>query len=75
MASPKEGFLTEEQREMLKIAAQNADVLSSSPRSPSKMVLPELHIKGGGGGRATAVGVRHIRRSHSGKLVRVKKGE
>ncbi|THU54217.1 hypothetical protein C4D60_Mb10t22720 [Musa balbisiana] len=73
MASPKEGFLTEEQREMLKIAAQNADVLSSSPRSPSKMVLPELHIKGGGGGRATAVGVRHIRRSHSGKLVRVKK--
>ncbi|RWW79399.1 hypothetical protein BHE74_00012315 [Ensete ventricosum] len=80
MASPKkEGFLTEEQRAMLKIAAQNAEVLSSSPRSPSKMVLPELHIKGGGGGggggRATAVGVRHIRRSHSGKLVRVKKGE
>ncbi|CAL9057884.1 unnamed protein product [Musa banksii] len=77
MASPKkEGFLTEEQREMLKIATQNAEVLSSSPRSPSKMVLPELHIKGGGGGgggRATAVGVRHIRRSHSGKLVRVKK--
>lgn len=77
MASPKkEGFLTEDQREMLKIATQNAEVLSSSPRSPSKMVLPELHIKGGGGGggRATAVGVRHIRRSHSGKLVRVKKG-
>lgn len=79
MASPKkEGFLTEEQREVLKIAAQKAEVLSSSPKSPTKLVLSEIHTKGGGGGgggRSPSSGVRHVRRSHSGKLVRVKKGE
>uniref|UniRef100_A0A804JZE4 MI domain-containing protein n=1 Tax=Musa acuminata subsp. malaccensis TaxID=214687 RepID=A0A804JZE4_MUSAM len=77
MASPKkEGFLTEEQREVLKIAAQKAEVLSSSPKSPTKLVLSEIHTKGGGGGgggRSPSSGVRHVRRSHSGKLVRVKK--
>ncbi|KAG6513186.1 MA3 DOMAIN-CONTAINING TRANSLATION REGULATORY FACTOR 1-like [Zingiber officinale] len=76
MASPKnEGFLTEEQRETLRIAAQNAELLSSSPRSPSKTGIHEFHEKGkgGGGGRSPVAGARHVRRTHSGKLVRVKK--
>lgn len=64
MASPKdEGFLTEEQREMLRIAAQKAEALSSSPRS--KAGIAETHAKG----------ARNVRRTRSGKLVRVKKGE
>ncbi|CAA7400721.1 unnamed protein product [Spirodela intermedia] len=70
-----EGFLTEEQRELLKIAVQNAEGLSSSPRSPSTM-LPEHHFKEAtGGSKANVKGaaVRHVRRSHSGKVVRVKK--
>lgn len=77
MASPrKEGFLTEEQREALKFAASNADAISSSPRSPNKLVLPELYSKGGGGGpRSPTTCGRRVRRSHSGKFVRVKKGE
>lgn len=84
MAS-KEGFLTEEQREMLKIASLNVEnsasappktlaspkSLSSSPKSSSTL-LSDHHVKGpGGGGRAPAV--RHVRRSHSGKCIRVKK--
>uniref|UniRef100_A0A251J9U9 Uncharacterized protein n=1 Tax=Manihot esculenta TaxID=3983 RepID=A0A251J9U9_MANES len=78
-----EGFLTDEQREMLKIASLNVDnlssppkSLSSSPKSPS-MLLSEHHIKAPTAGKATNAGmaVRHVRRSHSGKLVRVKKGE
>ncbi|XP_008799936.1 MA3 DOMAIN-CONTAINING TRANSLATION REGULATORY FACTOR 1-like [Phoenix dactylifera] len=73
MASPKkEGFLTDGQREVLKIAAQNAEVLSSSPRSPTSLLFSEYHNKGGPAGKAST-GVRHVRRSHSGKLVRVKK--
>ncbi|KAG1358906.1 hypothetical protein COCNU_08G003520 [Cocos nucifera] len=73
MASPKkEGFLTDGQREVLKMAAQNAEVLSSSPRSPTSLLLSEYHNKGGAAGKAST-GVRHVRRSHSGKLVRVKK--
>lgn len=77
MASPKEGFLTDEQREVLRIAVQNAEVLSSSPKSRTSLLLPELKSKVGCGGKSTAVGggVRHVRRSHSGKPVRVKKGE
>ncbi|XP_077250579.1 MA3 DOMAIN-CONTAINING TRANSLATION REGULATORY FACTOR 1-like [Tasmannia lanceolata] len=73
MAS-NEGFLTEEQREQLKIASQNAELLSSSPKSPSSL-LPEHQIKVITGGKAPTVGfaVRHVRRSHSGKLIRVKK--
>lgn len=73
MAS-NDGFLTDEQRETLKIAAQNAEVLSSSPKSPTSL-LPEHQIKVITGGKAPAVGfaVRHVRRSHSGKLIRVKK--
>lgn len=69
-----EGFLTEEQREKLKIASQNAEVLSSSPKSPTSL-LSEHYLKVPAGGKAPNVGiaVRHVRRSHSGKLVRVKK--
>lgn len=81
MAS-SEGFLTEEQRKMLKVASQNVESLSlsSSPKSPTYL-LSEYSIKappaGGGGGKAASAGiaVKHVRRSHSGKCVRVKKGE
>ncbi|XP_075494347.1 MA3 DOMAIN-CONTAINING TRANSLATION REGULATORY FACTOR 1-like [Primulina tabacum] len=84
-----EGFLTEGQREMLKIASQNAEVmsslsLSSSPKSPgprspgqNSSVISEHHfVKVTGGGQSAAAGgiaVRHVRRSHSGKFIRVKK--
>ncbi|RWR96977.1 Initiation factor eIF-4 gamma [Cinnamomum micranthum f. kanehirae] len=73
MAS-SEGFLTSEQRETLKVASQNAEVLSSSPKSPSSMLL-DHNIKVATGGKAPTVGfaVRHVRRSHSGKVIRVKK--
>jgi len=90
MAS-KDGFLTQEQREMLKIATASLNSenpiasaapspkslvsprsLSSSPK-PTSTLLSDHHGKGhGGGGKAPAV--RHVRRSHSGKVVRVKKG-
>ncbi|XP_020690190.1 uncharacterized protein LOC110105147 [Dendrobium catenatum] len=75
MSSPKEGFLTDEQREVLKIAAQNVEVLSSSPRSPTGLALLLPEHNNNKGGRPTAGGslVRHVRRSHSGKVVRVKK--
>ncbi|KAH7866373.1 hypothetical protein Vadar_019533 [Vaccinium darrowii] len=72
MAS-SEGFLTEEQRERLTIATQNSEVLSSSPKSPSSL-LSEHQIKAPAGGKgAVGVAARHVRRTHSGKLVRVKK--
>ncbi|KAJ7956119.1 programmed cell death protein 4-like [Quillaja saponaria] len=73
MAS-KEGFLTDEQRETLKIASQNAEILSSSPKSPTSL-FSEHHIKAPAGGKAQTAGiaVRHVRRSHSGKFGRVKK--
>jgi hypothetical protein len=86
MASPKnEGFLTDEQREVLKIAVQNAEVLSTSPspRSPtSSLLLQEFYKNGGGvngagmggGGKALGAGPKHVRRCHSGKFVKVKKG-
>jgi hypothetical protein len=76
MAS-NEGFLTEGQREMLKIASQNAENLSSSPKSPSTLLADHHHIKAPAGGKAQTAGiaVRHVRRSHSGKLGRAKKGE
>ena len=73
MAS-SEGFLTDEQREKLKIASQNVEILSSSPKSPPSLLSE--YLKSPTGGKApTAAPVRHVRRSHSGKLVRVKKGE
>ncbi|KAK1359634.1 putative initiation factor eIF-4 gamma, MA3, Armadillo-type fold protein [Heracleum sosnowskyi] len=73
MAS-SECFLTEEQREMLKIAAQSAEVLSTSPLSPSKL-MSEHFVKATGGGKAgnAGNGSRHVRRTHSGKLGRAKK--
>ncbi|GER38470.1 MA3 domain-containing family protein [Striga asiatica] len=87
-----EGFLTEEQRETLMIASQNAEVMSSlsqgsspkstGPKSPGRnpFMLSEHqhHVKAPGGGHSAAVGgvaVRHVRRSHSGKHIRVKKGD
>uniref|UniRef100_A0A1S3YQ08 Programmed cell death protein 4-like n=1 Tax=Nicotiana tabacum TaxID=4097 RepID=A0A1S3YQ08_TOBAC len=79
-----EGFLTKEQREMLNVAPPNVEVLSSSPKSPtlkspgtksSSVLLSEHHVKAPGGGRASTAGiaVRHVRRTHSGKHIRVKK--
>ncbi|KAL6524563.1 Peptide chain release factor 1, mitochondrial [Orobanche hederae] len=86
-----EGFLTEGQREVLKVASQNAEVMSSlslasSPKSPgpkspgqNSSMLSEHHhhhVKAPGGGHSAAVGgvaARHVRRSHSGKHIRVKK--
>ncbi|TYH61613.1 hypothetical protein ES332_D07G064300v1 [Gossypium tomentosum] len=75
-----EGFLTDKQREVLKIASQNAETplpsprLSSSPKSPTSL-LSDHQLKDPAGGKAPTcgVGVRHVRRSHSGKFVRVKK--
>lgn len=72
-----EGFLTEEQRETLKVASHNAEVLSSSPKSLTSSLLLDNNIKVATGGKAPSVGfaVRHVRRSHSGKVIRVKKGK
>lgn len=71
MAS-SECFLTEEQREML---AQSAEVLSTSPLSPSKL-MSEHFVKATAGGKAVNAGngPRHVRKTHSGKLGRAKKG-
>lgn len=76
MALKNEGFLTDEQREVLKIAVQSAEGLSSSPKSPSSMLNDQNFKAPAAGGRGATGGnaVRHMRRSHSGKLVRVKKG-
>lgn len=66
-----EGFLTEEQREMLKKATENADTLSSSPTSffaDHQLKVPNATKASTGG-----IAVRHVRRSHSGKLGRAKK--
>ncbi|KAI3825712.1 hypothetical protein L1987_07288 [Smallanthus sonchifolius] len=72
MAAP--GFLTDEQREVLKTATQSTEMLSSSPKSPS-WLMSEHQIKAPAGERAPNIGiaVRHVRRSHSGKFVKVKK--
>ncbi|KAJ0790170.1 putative programmed cell death protein [Helianthus annuus] len=74
MASPREGFLTDEQREVLKIATQSTEILSSSPKSPS-WLMSEQSIKAPAGERAPngGIAVRHTRRTHSGKLGRAKK--
>ena len=71
-------FLTDGQREILKVATQNPEVLSSSPKSLTSF-LSEQNIKsqpGGGGGKTSTGGNtgRHVRRTHSGKLGRAKKG-
>ncbi|KAI7750108.1 hypothetical protein M8C21_025927 [Ambrosia artemisiifolia] len=74
MAAAREGFLTDEQREVLKTATQSTEVLSSSPKSPS-WLMAEHQIKAPAGERAPNVGiaVRHVKRSHSGKFFRPKK--
>lgn len=80
MAS-SDGFLTEEQRESLKIATENAEVCLTSPKSPSGLKSPtrlmaERPIKAPANYKAmTEIAVRHVRRTRSGKYVRVKKGE
>ncbi|XP_019160787.1 PREDICTED: uncharacterized protein LOC109157349 [Ipomoea nil] len=79
-----EGFLTDEQREILKIATQNVEVLSSSPKSPTlrsprpkspSALLSEHHVKAPLGGKASTAGIamRHVRRTHSGKHIKIKK--
>jgi hypothetical protein len=106
MASPKKdsGFLTQDQREKLRIAVQNAETLSlASPRSPTggstsallqqyeQQMLEQKRAAaaaaaaagwgggggggGGGGAGGGGGGPRHVRRSHSGKTIKVKKGE
>jgi hypothetical protein len=67
-----EGFLTEHQREKLKLASQNVENLSSSPKSPPSLLSEFLKVPPGGKAPAGVPG-RHVRRSHSGKSVRVKK--
>ncbi|CAN6464363.1 unnamed protein product [Victoria cruziana] len=67
-------LLTDEQRELLR--QNSSDLLSSSPKSGiSSTLLPEHQIKVTTGSKVPAVGfaVRHVRRTHSGKVVRVKK--
>jgi hypothetical protein len=96
MTSPRKdaGFLTQDQREKLRIAVQNAETQSlASPRSPTggttSALLQQYELQmgvppraaapaaaaGGGGGGGGGGGPRHVRRSHSGKAIKVKKGE
>lgn len=79
---PKEGLLTEQQREMMKIASMNIEnsvpasskLLSSSPKVLSSSPKSTSFLGGGGGGGGgKAPSVKHVRRSHSGKVIRVKK--
>ncbi|XP_044477077.1 MA3 DOMAIN-CONTAINING TRANSLATION REGULATORY FACTOR 1-like [Mangifera indica] len=73
MAS-SEGFLTDEQREMLKIACQNVEILSSSPNSPSSLLSDhQLKVPVAGKAPTAGIAIRHVRRSYSGKSWRVKK--
>lgn len=75
MASPsKEGVWTAEQKQTSWTVAQSAEALSSSPRSPTKVELPEIHTKGGVGGSDPTAGLQYLQRTHSGEAVRVKKG-
>ncbi|GAV62559.1 MA3 domain-containing protein [Cephalotus follicularis] len=69
-----EGFLTGQQREKLKIASQNVEILSSSPKSTTSF-LSDYPLKVPAGGKVPTAGVagRHMRRTHSGKLGRAKK--
>jgi hypothetical protein len=91
MTSPRKdaGFLTQDQREKLRIAVQNAETQSlASPRSPTggttsallqqyelQMLEQKRAAARGGGGGGGGGGPRHVRRSHSGKAIKVKKGE
>ncbi|KAL1203971.1 MA3 DOMAIN-CONTAINING TRANSLATION REGULATORY FACTOR 1 [Cardamine amara subsp. amara] len=72
MAS-SEGILTDGQWKKLELATQNADSLSSSPKSHP--LFADLNIKSPTGGKGPVAGIpfRHVRRTHSGKHIRVKK--
>ncbi|KAK7377329.1 hypothetical protein VNO80_02752 [Phaseolus coccineus] len=77
MAS-SEGFLTDGQREILKIASQNVENLSSSLKSPSSLSAEHHNyhartLSRGGKVQSTGHAARNVRRSHSGKFGRVKK--
>ncbi|CAM8943533.1 unnamed protein product [Rhodiola kirilowii] len=68
-----QGFLTNGQREMMKIATQNAENhISSSPKSPSAL-LSEHGLKAFGGGNKAPAAGKQVRRTHSGKVGRIKK--
>lgn len=72
MAAAREGFLTDEQREVLKTASENTEMLLSSSPKTTPSWLSDQHIKAPAGGNA-GIAVRHMRRTHSGKCIRVKK--
>ncbi|GKE39069.1 hypothetical protein Tco_1462474 [Tanacetum coccineum] len=76
MAAAREGFLTDEQREVLKTASENTEMLLSSSPKTTPSWLSDQHIKAPAGERAgnAGIAVRHVRRTHSGKCIRVKKG-
>lgn len=70
-----EGMLTDGQWKKLEVATlKNADNLSSSPKSHP--LFADLNIKSPTGGKGPVAGLpfRHVRRTHSGKHIRVKKG-
>lgn len=70
-----EGMLTDGQWKKLEVATlKNADNLSSSPKSHP--LFADLNIKSPTGGKGPVAGFpfRHVRRTHSGKHIRVKKG-
>ncbi|WZY69483.1 hypothetical protein YC2023_001723 [Brassica napus] len=76
MAS-NEGFLTDEQREMMKVATENAVNNPPAQRPHSSLLSEHMHKPSAtaGGGKAYGGGsnaVKH-RRSHAGKSVRAKK--
>ena len=78
MAS-NEGFLTDEQREMMKVATENAVNNPPAQRPHSSLLSEHMHKPSAtaAGGKAYGGGsnaVKH-RRSHAGKSVRAKKGE
>ncbi|CAN6814225.1 unnamed protein product [Brassica oleracea] len=69
-----EGMLTDGQWKKLEVATlKNAENLSSSPKSHP--LFADLNIKSPTGGKGPVAGFpfRHVRRSHSGKHIRVKK--
>lgn len=71
-----EGMLTDGQWKKLEVATlKNADNLSSSPKSHP--LFADLNIKSPTGGKGPVAGFpfRHVRRTHSGKHIRVKKGQ
>ena len=77
MAS-NEGFLTDEQREMMKVATENAVNHPPSQKPHSSLLSEHMHkpsaTAGGGKAYGGSNAVKH-RRSHAGKSVRAKKGE